>query len=53
MSKVVPGKKVPAFKLPATSDQTIKLGDLKGNKVVVYFYPKDSTPGCTTEGRIR
>lgn len=50
MSKVVPGKKVPAFKLPATSDQTIKLGDLKGNKVVVYFYPKDSTPGCTTEG---
>ena len=50
MSKVVLGKKVPAFKLAATGDQTIKLGDLKGSKVVIYFYPKDSTPGCTTEG---
>lgn len=50
MSKVAPGKKVPAFKLPATGDQTIKLGDFKGSKVVIYFYPKDSTPGCTTEG---
>ena len=50
MSKVTIGKKVPAFKLAATSDQVIKLGDLKGSKVVIYFYPKDSTPGCTTEG---
>jgi len=50
MSKVSIGKKIPAFKLPATSEQNIKLGDLKGSKVVLYFYPKDSTPGCTTEG---
>ena len=51
MSKVTVGKKVPAFSLPATGDQTIKLADLKGSKVVVYFSPKDSTPGCTTEGQ--
>jgi len=50
MSKVAIGKKVPAFKLPATGGQEIKLSDLKGSKVVLYFYPKDSTPGCTTEG---
>lgn len=50
MSKVAIGKKVPAFKIPATGDKEIKLADLKGNKIVLYFYPKDSTPGCTTEG---
>ncbi|MCI0506867.1 MAG: peroxiredoxin [Gammaproteobacteria bacterium] len=50
MSTVAIGKKVPAFNLPATGDQQIKLEDLKGSKVVLYFYPKDSTPGCTTEG---
>ena len=50
MSKVSVGKKVPNFSIPATGDQTIKLSGLKGSKVVIYFYPKDSTPGCTTEG---
>ena len=50
MSKIAIGKKVPAFKVPATGDQQIKLADLKGSKIVLYFYPKDSTPGCTTEG---
>jgi thioredoxin-dependent peroxiredoxin len=45
------GKKVKNFKLPATGDQDISLNDLKGKKVVLYFYPKDSTPGCTTEGQ--
>ncbi len=45
------GKKVKNFKLPATGDQTISLSDYKGKKVVLYFYPKDSTPGCTTEGQ--
>src|SRR5262245_44656552 len=44
------GKKAPAFDLPATGDQRIELSDLKGKKVVLYFYPKDSTPGCTQEG---
>jgi peroxiredoxin Q/BCP len=51
MSDVKIGKKVPNFDLPATGEQNIKLGDLKGKKVVIYFYPKDSTPGCTTEGQ--
>ncbi len=51
MSKVKVGKKVPDFKVAATGDQTVKLSDLKGKNVVLYFYPKDSTPGCTTEGQ--
>ncbi len=42
---------VPDFKCPATGEQTIHLKSLRGNKVVIYFYPKDSTPGCTTEGQ--
>lgn len=45
------GKKVPEFALPATGEQTIQLKDLRGQNVVLYFYPKDSTPGCTTEGQ--
>lgn len=44
------GKKIANFKLAATGDKTISAADLKGSKVVIYFYPKDSTPGCTTEG---
>jgi len=51
MSKVKVGKKVPDFKIPATGNQEIRLSDLKGKKVVLYFYPKDNTPGCTTEGQ--
>ena len=39
------------FKCAATGDQTVRLKDLRGKKVVIYFYPKDSTPGCTTEGQ--
>ena len=50
MAKVVPGKKVPAFRLPATGEQEIKLSDYQGKNIVLYFYPRDSTPGCTTEG---
>ncbi|MCW8919078.1 MAG: thioredoxin-dependent thiol peroxidase [Gammaproteobacteria bacterium] len=45
------GKKIPAFSLPATGGQTIALKDFKGKNLVLYFYPKDSTPGCTTEGQ--
>lgn len=44
------GKKVPAFNLPATGDQKIRLSALQGQKVILYFYPKDATPGCTQEG---
>ena len=51
MSKVIPGKKVPDFTLPATGEKTITLSELKGTRVVLYFYPKDSTPGCTTESQ--
>ena len=49
MSTISIGKVVPNFKLPATGKQTIELKDLRGKNVIVYFYPKDSTPGCTTE----
>lgn len=45
------GKKIPDFSLPATGEQNIRLKDLRGQNVVVYFYPKDSTPGCTQEGQ--
>ncbi|MCK4704423.1 MAG: thioredoxin-dependent thiol peroxidase [Gammaproteobacteria bacterium] len=48
---VSPGKKVKNFSIAATGDKTISLNDYKGKKVVLYFYPKDSTPGCTTEGQ--
>ncbi len=44
-------KKVPAFSAEATGEQTISLKDLKGHNVVIYFYPKDNTPGCTQEGQ--
>jgi peroxiredoxin Q/BCP len=44
-----PGSKAPAFKLADDSGKTVSLSDFKGKKVVLYFYPKDSTPGCTTE----
>jgi len=39
------------FTAPATSDSEVSLSALKGNNIVIYFYPKDSTPGCTTEGQ--
>ena len=45
------GKKVAAFSRPATGDKTLSLNDFKGKKLVIYFYPKDSTPGCTLEGQ--
>ena len=43
--------KIPDFSLPATSGQTFNLASQVGKVVVIYFYPKDSTPGCTTEGQ--
>lgn len=49
MSKISVGKAVPNFKLPATGGKEIDLKSLRGKNVVLYFYPKDSTPGCTTE----
>ncbi|MEQ9408883.1 MAG: thioredoxin-dependent thiol peroxidase, partial [Fuerstiella sp.] len=43
------GQKAPAFTLKATDGSKVKLSDLKGKPVVLYFYPKDDTPGCTKE----
>jgi peroxiredoxin Q/BCP len=45
------GKKVAKFSLPATGDKTLSLDDFKGSKLVIYFYPKDNTSGCTLEGQ--
>lgn len=49
MSELKIGDKAPDFKLPTDGGGEIKLSDFKGQKVVLYFYPKDDTPGCTTE----
>ena len=51
MQQVKIGKKVPDFKLDATGGKQVSLADFKGSKVVLYFYPRDNTPGCTREGK--
>src|SRR6218665_1361059 len=48
---VTVGSPVPDFRLPATSNKEAVLSALKGWHIVLYFYPKDSTPGCTLEGQ--
>jgi len=45
------GKKVANFSLPATGEKDVSLNDFSGSNLVIYFYPKDSTPGCTLEGQ--
>jgi peroxiredoxin Q/BCP len=45
------GKKVSPFSLPATGEKNVSLKDFKDTHLVIYFYPKDSTPGCTLEGQ--
>lgn len=45
------GKRVKNFTLPATGDQELSLADFKGRSLIIYFYPKDNTPGCTREGQ--
>ncbi|CAM3629203.1 thioredoxin-dependent thiol peroxidase [Marinicrinis lubricantis] len=49
MTQIEVGHVVPDFTLPASTGGTISLSDYKGKKVIIYFYPKDMTPGCTTE----
>ncbi len=51
MGKASLGKPVPDIEVQATDNQTFKLSDFRGKFVVLYFYPKDNTPGCTTEGQ--
>lgn len=46
-----PTHQVKDFELPATRNKNISLSDYRGKNVILYFYPKDSTPGCTTEGQ--
>ena len=46
---IEPGQQAPAFKLTADSGREVRLDDLAGSPVVLYFYPKDDTPGCTKE----
>jgi peroxiredoxin Q/BCP len=44
------GKRVKNFTLPATGDQNLSLSDFSGRNLIIYFYPRDNTPGCTREG---
>ena len=46
----MPGKAVKDFSLPSTGGGTFRLSEQRGKKLVLYFYPKDNTPGCTVEG---
>jgi thioredoxin-dependent peroxiredoxin len=48
--RIKAGDQAPAFEVPSTSGKTIGLSDFKGKNLVLYFYPKDNTPGCTLEG---
>ena len=50
MPKVSLGKAIPDFKGRITNELIIKFSDYKGQNIVIYFYPKDNTPGCTKEG---
>lgn len=50
-NQIAIGQALPDFELPATGGKSIRLSSLKGKHVVVYFYPKDNTPGCTLEGQ--
>jgi peroxiredoxin Q/BCP len=45
------GKKVANFSLPATGEKDVSLTDFSGSNLIIYFYPKDNTPGCTLEGQ--
>jgi len=51
MTSTALGQSVPNFQLPATGEKALSLADFKGKKVLLYFYPKDNTPGCTQQGQ--
>lgn len=48
---ITPGNPVPDFEASSTGDKTVKLSDYQGKYLLIYFYPKDNTPGCTQEGQ--
>ena len=49
MAKLKPGDKAPAFKLRDQKERVVRLGDFKGRRLLLYFYPKADTPGCTKQ----
>ena len=49
--KISENKKAPNFKLPSTNGSIFELSKIKNKNVILYFYPKDDTPGCTLESR--
>jgi len=51
MSSVTLGNPVPNFESISTGDKSIQLSDYRGKYLILYFYPRDNTPGCTTEGQ--
>ena len=51
MTEITEGQQAPAFDMATAGDGRVSLDGLKGRKVVLYFYPKADTPGCTTEGQ--
>lgn len=51
MTSISINNEAPKFEANATGDNLIKLSDLKGKNVILYFYPRDNTPGCTQEGQ--
>jgi len=51
MTTISIGEQIPDISLPATSGKTINLRELKGQPLVLYFYPRDNTPGCAQEGQ--
>ena len=51
MTEITEGSKAPAFDMATAGGERVSLDSLKGRKVVLYFYPKADTPGCTTEGQ--
>ena len=51
MNKIKIGKKVPEFNVLSTGDKTLKISSLRGKNIIIYFYPRDATPGCTIEGQ--
>ncbi|MDX1604564.1 MAG: peroxiredoxin [Candidatus Competibacterales bacterium] len=51
MSEIAIDRPLPEFSAPATGGQTVGPDTLRGHRAVLYFYPKDNTPGCTTEGQ--
>jgi peroxiredoxin Q/BCP len=50
MNKIIPGQMVPDFEAESTSGKTFRISDYRGKNIILYFYPKDNTPGCTQEG---